>query len=168
MRSRMRQLILWGCVFWLSGCGVYSASTGRVDKGIRRVGVPYLENQSTEPNIEIELTEAIIAALQEDNTLQVVAEDDADSLLRGRVLRYQLKPAFATAARQVDEYQVQILVEMDFVVKASGEKLFEGKRISGNGNFILNDPDGSSEETARTEAAAEIVRSILAAVVEDW
>ncbi|MFH1844246.1 MAG: LPS assembly lipoprotein LptE [bacterium] len=151
----------------LSGCGLYSSSSGRVDETIRQVAIPYLENQSPEPNIEIELTEAIIDALQDDNTLKVVDENSAQSILSGRVVQYRLKEAFAQDQR-VNEYQIQIMVELAFTVRATGAKIFEKKRLTGTGNYILNDPDGRDETTARQEAAAEIVREVLALIVEDW
>ena len=48
----------------LYGCGVYSASSGRVQEERKRVAVSYLENRTAEPNIEVQLTDAIIQALQ--------------------------------------------------------------------------------------------------------
>jgi outer membrane lipopolysaccharide assembly protein LptE/RlpB len=168
MPRRISLLVLSALVMACAGCGVYSATSGRVDDTVRYVHMPYLENMSTEPGIEIELTDAITAALQEDNTLKVVNEDDASSLLSGKVLRYNLRPAFTTSELQVDEYQVQILVELSFVVNETGEKLIDKKRVTGTGNYILDDPGDSSEESARAQAAAEIVRAVLAAIVEDW
>ncbi len=152
----------------ITGCGVYSTRSGRIDQSIRRVAVPYLENRSNEPDIEIELTEAIIASLQDDNTLKVVDLDDAQSELSGAVIGYRRRPVFTTSELQVDEYQVQIAVQLTFRNLATGEALFERKRFTGTGNFILDDPNGTTEQTAREEAAAQIVRDIVAAVVEDW
>ena len=161
-------LILIAVLFAGEGCGVYSVSSGRVDESIKRVAVPFLENRTAEPNLEIALTEAIITAIQDDNTLKVVDEKDADSILDGKVLQYRLKEAFANPDLQVDEYQVQILVELNFTVVETGKKIFEKRRITGTGNYILDDPAGSSEGTARIEAARDIVREVLAMVVEDW
>jgi hypothetical protein len=163
-----RLAISMACLLAIGGCGVYSTTSGRVDESVRRVAVPYLENQSSEPNIEVELTNSIIDALQDDNTLKVVAEKDADSILSGRVLRYHLKEAFATADRQVNEYQVQILVELSFTVIDTNEQLFAKKRISGTGNYLVDESDGRNETSARQEAASDIVRDVLALVVEDW
>jgi hypothetical protein len=53
-------------------------------------------------------------------------------------------------------------------VKATGKALFANRRLTGKGNYILNDPAGSSEASARGEAAKEIVREVVAMVVEDW
>ena len=153
------------------GCGAYSTQSGRVEDRIRRVHIPYLENQTSEPTIGIDLTEDIIAALQEDNTLKVVNEDDATADITGTVVRYKLQAAFSSVQGsniQVDEYQVQIMVELTFRVRENGEEIFSKKRIRGTGNFQLEGADGTSEQTARSEAAAEIVRDVVAAVVGDW
>ena len=150
------------------GCGVYSASSGRVDENIRRVAVQFLENQTPEPNIGSELTDLIIAAIQVDNTLKVVPEESADSIISGRVTQYSLKEAFARADLTVTEYQVQIAVVLTFTVISSQETIFSEKQFTGQGNYVLDDPQGTTEETARSEAAAVIVRDILAQVVEDW
>ena len=47
-----------------AGCGVYSASSGRVEEAIQRVSVKVLENRTPEPNLGVELSDAIILALQ--------------------------------------------------------------------------------------------------------
>lgn len=150
------------------GCGVYSASSGRVAESIRRVAVPYLENRTSEPNIEVELTDAIIAAIQQDNTLKVVDEANADTILRGAVTRYQLREAFTSQDLTVDEYQVQIAVVLTFLIKATGETIFSDKRFTGTGNYILNDPESGGESGARALAATEIVGDVLAEVIEEW
>lgn len=172
-RRRRRRLAGFGCGLLavaaaVGGCGIYSTTSGRLDPSLRRVAVPFLENQSTEPNIETELTDAIVQALQDDNTLKVADEEHADTILSGKVLRYKLKEAFARADLQVDEYQVQIMVELSMVRRVTNEPLFSKRRLTGTGNFILNDPNGSTEQTARTQAAQEIVRQLVALVVEDW
>jgi hypothetical protein len=161
-------LALGAALPWLAGCGVYSTTSGRIDDAIRPVAVPYLENLTAEPNIEVELTENIISALQDDNTLRVVATGDAATELTGKVVRYNLREAFTTSDLQVDEYQVQIMVELTLRVLATGETLFEKKRITGTGNFAVDEAGGSGEAEARAYAAAEIVREVVASVVEDW
>lgn len=150
-----------------AGCGVYSASSGRVDDSLRQVAVPYLENGTSEPNIGVELTDAIIRALQEDNTLKVVEEGYADTILSGKVANYRVREVAAQRDLTVNEYQVQIRVVLTFQVRATGEKLFAKKQFSGTGNYVLGDMV-LSEESARAEAAEEIVRDVLAGVVEEW
>ena len=152
----------------LSGCGVYSASSGRVDENLKMVAVQYLENLTAEPNLGVDLSDDIIYALQVDNTLKVVEEAEADSIISGRVVRYTLREVATTQELTVNEYQVQIAVVLTFTVRATGEKIFDKRRFTGIGNYVLNDTEGTSEDTARDEAVEEIVRDILAQVVEDW
>jgi hypothetical protein len=151
----------------LSGCGVYSASSGRVDDSMKMVAVQYLENLTPEPNLGVDLSELIIFALQRDNTLKVVDEANADSIIGGKVVRYTLREVSTTQELTVNEYQVQIAVMLTLTVRATGEKMFENRRFTGTGNYVLNDTE-TDEDTARNEAAGEIVRDILALVVEDW
>ena len=150
------------------GCGVYSSSSGRVDENLKKVAVQYLENLTPEPNLGVELSDVIIFALQVDNTLKVVDEANADSIISGRVVRYTLREVATTQELTVNEYQVQIAVVLTFTFRATGDKIFDKRRFTGTGNYVLNDPQGTSEETARNEAVEEIVRDILAQVVEDW
>lgn len=168
--TRKRAIALAAVVLAVAvgGCGVYSASSGRIDENLRRVAVPYLENRTPEPGIEIELTNLIISALQDDRTMKVVGRQEADTELTGAVLHYKLQEAFTDPELLVDEYQVQILVELTLTEISTGEPVFTRKRIRGTGNFIVDDPEGTSEETARAEAADEIIRDVLASVVEDW
>ncbi len=151
----------------VAGCGVYSASSGRVDERFKRVAVEYLENLTSEPNIGVDLSDGIVREFQEDNTLKVVDERDADTLLTGRVMRYGSREVAARQDLTVTEYQVQIAVELTLTVRATGEKIFKRKRFTGTGNYVLNDND-FTESDARDEATEEIVRDILALVVEDW
>jgi len=152
----------------MCGCGVYSASSGRVDENLKKVAVQYLENLTPEPNLGVELSDVIIFALQVDNTLKVVDEASADSIISGKVVRYSLREVATTSELTVNEYQVQIAVVLTFTVRATGEKIFDKRRFTGTGNYVLNDTQGTSEETGRNEAVEEIVRDILAQVVEDW
>ncbi len=170
-----RRTWFWGMIVVMlaglvpvAGCGVYSSSSGRVDENLKRVAVQYLENLTAEPNLGVDLSDDIIFALQVDNTLKVVDEADADSIISGKVVRYSLREVATTRELTVNEYQVQLAVVLTFTVRATGEKIFDKKRFTGIGNYVLNDTEGTSEETARDEAVEEIVRDILAQVVEDW
>lgn len=173
-RCRPATLSAWllalalGLPFVLAGCGVYTASSGRVEENRKRVFVAFLENDTPEANIGVELTDAIVSALQADNTLKVVGQEVADSVITGRVTRYVLREMATRADLTVNEYQVQISVSLTFTVRATNETIFDKRTFNGSGNYLLNDPQGTTEQTARDEAAKEIVRDILAQVVEDW
>ncbi|MBD3222715.1 hypothetical protein GF314_15890 [bacterium] len=152
----------------LAGCGVYSTSSGRVDESLARVAVEYLENRTAEADLGIEVAEGIIEALEEDNTLKVVERDAASAVIEGAVTGYRLQRMAVSAELQVQEYQVQMVVQLTLRLKSTGEAIFTDRRFTGTGNYFLDDPEGSSEQTAREDAIEEIVRDVLAEVVEDW
>ena len=162
-------LLVTGATFFAAGCGVYSASSGRVEADRQRVAVSVLENRTSEPNLGIELTDAIILAIQEDNTLKVVDENVAGSLISGEVVQYTLKQVSTTQNLTVDEYEVRIAVALTFEVLESGERIFDRRPLQRIGP-VPNSTRVSetNETTARDEAALEIVKDILAQVVEDW
>lgn len=173
IRRPDRKMIPWVLVLTLlplgvGGCGVYTANSGRVDDSLKRVAVEYLENRTAEGDLGINVSEGIIEAIQDDNTLKVVSTDVADSIIDGAVTGYRLRRMAVSPELQVEEYQVQMVVELTFQVKATGEAIFERRRFTGTGNYYLDDPNGSSELTAREDAIVEIVRDVLAEVVEDW
>lgn len=147
------------------GCGVYSASSGRVDENIKRVFVEYLENMTAEPNLGVDMSDFIVRAVQLDNTLKIVDKAEADSFISGKVMRYHLQEVFAKENLTVNEFQVQIAVMLSFTVRSTGETIFKNKRFTGTGNYVTGESD---EENARNEAVEEIVRDILAEVVEGW
>lgn len=155
-------LMLW---IMATGCGVYSASSGRVDENLKRVAIQYLENMTSEPNLGVEISDIIVDKVQQDNTLKVTEETNADTIISGKVMRYTLREVAARQDLTVDEYQVQIAVVLTMTVRATGETLFAKRRFTGTGNYSLAESD---EATARDEATEEIVRDILALVVEDW
>lgn len=151
----------------LAGCGVYSASSGRVDENLKRVHVQYLENLTSEPNLGVDLADDIMEALQIDNTLKVVDEVEADTIISGKATRYTLREVATTDELTVNEFQVQIAVVLSMAARSTGEKIFDKKRFTGTGNFNLEDQD-YTEDDARQEAVDEIVRDILAQIVSDW
>ncbi len=157
--------LIWVC---MHGCGYYTATSGRVDQSIRQVAVEFFENRTAEADLGIQLAELVIAALQEDNTLKVVDYQSADSVIDGAVTRYFLRQASISPDQQVDEFQVQIALELSFRVKATDAFIFEKRTFTGVGNYFLNDRDGTSEQSAKEEAIKEITKAVLAQVVEDW
>lgn len=160
--------IAFVAVIGAGGCGVYSTTSGRVDASLQRVAVEYLDNRTAEADLGIQVAELIILSIQEDNTLEVVSTEVADTVIDGTVAGYRLRRMAVSPELQVEEYQVQMVVELTMRMRSTGEAVFEKRRFTGTGNYYLDDPNSSDETTAREEAIAEIVRDVLALVVEDW
>src|SRR4030095_2819459 len=89
-RRRSAPLVALMAAACALSCG-YS-TTSRTAKDIKFIHVPFFENETAEPNLEISVTEQVIDNLVADNTLKVVSEDGADAILDGRIVEFTNKP----------------------------------------------------------------------------
>lgn len=154
-------------IFLLSSCGYYS-TTGRSAGDIKTIAVPYLDNETPEPEVEIEITEEIIDGLIDDNTLKVVPEDEGDAVLEGSVIQYENEPTTFNRDLQAEQYNLSIKLKMSLFNKKENNFIWEDKIITASSNYYL---EGSSERTyekAREEVFRDIVELILGATVQEW
>lgn len=151
---------------FLGSCG-YGFKSGQVREGLDTVAVPFFENRSDEPDVEVALTEIIIRGLIDDRTLRIAEESVADAVLYGTIRRYTFTPVFFGADRSAEEYRVDIEVEVQLVDRRSGEPIVDSRRVRGTGSYSLSEgPDG--EAVAREQAAVMIVQAIINLAIEEW
>lgn len=150
----------------LGGCA-YSTRPGKLRPGLETIAVPFFENRSSEPGIEVELTQAILDGLIADRTLRVTDEGQADALVLGTVRRYTFQEAFFGQDRQAEEYRIDIEVEVSVVDASSQEAIAGPKRIKGTGSYYISE-GAEGEIDARVQAAQAIVEGIVNLVVEEW
>jgi hypothetical protein len=153
--------------FALSCCG-YS-TTSRTAKGIKTIAVPFFENQTSEPALEINITERIIENLVDDNTLKVVDEEAADAVLDGVILTFANMPFSFNQELDAEEYVVVVTTELTLFNRKLNEPIWENKHIRGDGTYFLDATEGGmSYEDALEEAVKEITEQILNLTVKDW
>ena len=135
--------------------------------GLQSVAVPYFENETTEPELEVTFTDAIIEGLIADRTLRYASEEEADALVMGTIEAFQIREVFFGSDRQAEEYEVRVSCKVRLVDRASGEVLVEPTAITGKGSYFVSE-GVEGEEQARQDAAEEVVRGILNLVIEEW
>lgn len=153
----------------VTGCGAYGFSS-RTAKDIKSVAVPFFTNDTTEPNLEITVTERIIDNLITDNTLKVTDEGSADAVLRGAIIDFQNRPFSFNPDLNAEEYRVVVSVRVSLRKTAVDEPIWENQVIRGDGQYFVDVPEdqGNSFEDAVDEAISEITERILNLTVEDW
>lgn len=150
-----------------AGCG-YSTSS-RTAKDIKSIAVPFFANQTSEPALEITVTESIIQNLVEDNTLKVVDEDDADAVLRGEIVEFENRPFSFNAELRAEEYHVVIKVKAELFNRRLDEEVWKERTFKGDGSYFLDVPDTDTTfDDAVEEAIKEITEQILNLTVQDW
>lgn len=153
----------------LGGCGYYS-TTSRTAKDIKSVAVPFFENDTSEPNLEVTITEQIIDNLVLDNTLKVKDEEYADAVLIGVVVEFFNRPFSFDTELNAQEYHVIIKVKATLFDRRKNLPIWENKIISGDGNYFV-DAVGDPAQTfdgAVIESVREITERILNMTVQDW
>ena len=163
----LRNIALVGVVS-LIGCGYYG-TTSRTAKNIKSVYVPFFTNETTEPGLDISVTENIINDLIDDNTLKVVGEEDADAILEGRVVRFVNRPFSFDIDLNAQEYRVIIHVKVSLLRRGGGEPIWKNKSITGESFYFVEPIEGENTfEDARQQATHIITERILGLTVQDW
>ena len=85
---RRRALGVMALFLLSAGCG-YSWR-GSLPPHIKTVGVPVFANRTQWPNIEAAMTAAVVSAFATDGRLKVVNPSEADAILEGEIINYQV------------------------------------------------------------------------------
>lgn len=151
----------------LVSCGHYS-TTGRSTGDIKSIAVPYLGNDTSEPEVEIEITEEIINGLIDDGTLRVVSEDEGDAVLEGSVIEYSNEPTTFNRELQADQYRLAIKLKVSLFNRKENDFIWEDKIITARSNYYLEGSTNQTYEKAQEEVYLDIVELILGATVQEW
>jgi outer membrane lipopolysaccharide assembly protein LptE/RlpB len=151
----------------LSGCG-YS-TTSRTAKDIKSIYVPFFENKTPEPSLEITVTNSIIQNLVDDNTLKVVPENAADAVLDGQITAFKDQPFSFNRDLNAEEYHIVVTVVVTLFNRRTNEPIWESKSFVGDGNYFIEQVENSrTREDAVAESLKEITERILNLTVQDW
>ncbi len=168
----MKKLLLLPLVaiLFVSACGYYSTtSRGRSLTG--SVAIPFLDNRTTQPDLEIHATETLVEALEQDGNLSVVSLGEEEYLLEGAVSRYSEAPFSISPDGLSDEYKLSITVSLSFRNQLNGEELWRDKRFTGTASFFIEGSAAGGDLTrdaAEESALEQIVEDVLNAIFGEW
>ncbi len=158
------------CVFAMISC-TYYGTTSRTAGDIARISVPYFTNKTSEPDVEIEITDQIILGIAKDNTLKVVDETESDATLEGSVIKFRNTPfTFEQSDTQVqaEQYRLMIEIKVSLFSPSQNAYIYEEKLIRAHGDYYLETTADQNYENALAEVYQDLVEGILAATVQDW
>ena len=150
------------------GSGCYHL--GPVSKlSYRSVAVPVFKNKTLKPQLEAQISNAIIKRIQADGTLRVEWEADADIVVTGTILRFD-----RTVLRfQTDDSQVprEYRLSIEAMVEAhdhAGHVVLAPQSITGHADTFLGNDLQSAEQQALPLIADDLARQIVSRLVERW
>jgi hypothetical protein len=155
-----------------SGCAGYRVGniSGRNVQGVRSVYVPVVKNTSLQPDLQVTVTNAIIRRFNDDGTLEVNQDSNADSELdltitdvRTTALASSTTDIYVTA-----QYQVTITAVATYTNRKLGRKIFENTTVVGNTTFFTQANIQEGERQALPLAAQDLAQNVVKLVAEGW
>ncbi|HUB68540.1 MAG TPA: LptE family protein [Candidatus Methylacidiphilales bacterium] len=169
---RWTRLFLAGVALTCAGCAGYRVGnvSGRNVQGVRSVYVPVVKNTSLQPDLQVTVTNAIIRRFNDDGTLEVNQDPNADSELdltitnvQETALRSSTSNIYTTA-----QYQVTINATATFVNRKLGRKIFENVAVNGDTSFFTQADIQEGERQALPLAAEDLAQNTVKLVTEGW
>ncbi len=126
-----RLLISTMLLFLIAGCGYrLSDSTLHLPDDVSTVAIEMFENRTMEPYLENVLTTHFTRRLLLLPNLTLVENpDEAEAIVRGKILTYNVESSAYDSQNIVAQYRVKMQVEAEFIRNGDGRVLWRGKII---------------------------------------
>jgi hypothetical protein len=156
------------CLFAF-GCAGYHV--GPVTKrNFKSIAVPMFRNMTLRPQIEAQISNAIIQRLQQDGSLRIESEPRADVVLKGSITKYnrQALRSLRTDTGVPREYEITITVRFEATDRRTGETVLRLTEVEGKSDVFIGEDQQSAEEQALPLIADDIGKRITGLLVESW
>lgn len=150
-----------------SAC-LYGFAGGGLPSHIRTVAILPFDNQTAEPILTQEVTDAVRTAMQSRLGLREASEANADAVVRGTILRYEpdiplsIQPG-RTGEVQVTARRVQITVRVEILDQHEGRALWERASLTIDGEY-----QPPQEAEGRRKALDKLVNDIVDGAQSQW
>jgi lipopolysaccharide assembly LptE-like protein len=149
---------------WLAGC-IYGFAGGTLPN-VKTVAILPFENDTPEPALTQEVSEAVRQAFEGRLGLRVAPEATADALVRGRIARYDPDVPIALLPGQgevtVTKRKVQLAVDVEILNQREGTTVWK-RQVLVDGEY---NPGRESE--GRKVALDKLVNQIVDGAQSQW
>jgi hypothetical protein len=167
--SRGGLLFLCGFVsLLLCGCSYRFGSLA--NPNYRTIAAPVFRNTTLVPQLQAQVTHAVLKRLQADGSLQVVDAANSDVILEGTVVEVRRESLRYLKTNQAvpREYRLTLVAAVVLRETRTGKIVFEDKQMIGQTEFFIGSDLQAAETQALPLAADQLARVIVARVAEGW
>jgi outer membrane lipopolysaccharide assembly protein LptE/RlpB len=155
--------ILWALLFAaipaIAGCGYHLAgTTSSLPPNVKTISIPVFGNASSEPLIQNDLTQAIRQAYISDGRLKVV-DSNEDLILKGNIIRYELRPVAFTSRDVASEYWIILIVDIEVIDRKTKKPYMKRQQQYTQWDY-QSPPDVASSEQARQAGLRMVYRDL--------
>jgi hypothetical protein len=147
----------------LCGCGVYSFSAGG-KAPFDSINVAPFDNNTKEFLLGDRLTDAVVEAFINDNSVQIKEQSRADAFMKGTVLSYLRQAHTYDKEDNVESYAVKVSVRIK-VVKANTEDVIWEEDFFAEGIY---DALLEVEEDGQLRVIAQLTNDIINYSTKSW
>ena len=149
---------------WLAGC-IYGFAGGTLPN-VKTVAILPFENDTPEPALTQEVSEAVRQAFEGRLGLRVAPEASADALVRGRIARYDPDVPIALLPGQgevtVTKRKVQLAVDVEILNQREGTTVWK-RQVLVDGEY-----NPGREADGRKVALDKLVNQIVDGAQSQW
>src|SRR5204863_456482 len=122
-----------------------------------------------DPAVEHVLAQAVVHAFSTNGRLRVVKPEEADALLEGEVVGYQIQPLALDPRANIQQYRLLVTMNLKMRDVRRNTLLFEQARFQEKSDFRVVGAVSQTiarEETALQAAAVDIARAIVSLAID--
>jgi hypothetical protein len=147
---------------------LYGFAGGGLPPSVKTVAILPFDNQTPEPTLTQEISNAVREAVERRLGLRQSAENRADAVVRGSITRYEpdLPVAYTggdSSRVTVTRREVQITVSVEILDQKAGKPLWQR-----NGLVVRGDYDTGQEAEGRRRALDDLVVNIVEGAQSQW
>jgi hypothetical protein len=181
-KSGLSAFCLLLSAFWVltNGCG-YTTRPGLashlktiyIKPFVNKIDLTVLStNQQQFPiyrhGMEVDMTNEVINRYQFTGLLRPARADTADCRLEGELVEFRRDALRYDASRQVEEWRLNIVVNLKFIDQTTNTVLWEEQGFTGDTTYFATGARAESEASALSRARTDLARRIVERSVESW
>lgn len=156
-----------------AGCTacLYGFAGGGLPSHIRTVAILPFDNQTADPQLTQQVSDAVREAFESRLGLRLAGEASADAVVRGAIVRYEAEVAVsfqaaqATTGTQVNRKLVRLSLNVEVFDQREGRMLWQRQGLTVDGEY---QPGPRGEAEGRQVALRKLVSDIVDGAQSQW
>ena len=155
----------------LPGCGYHVGSL--MHPQIESIAIAPVTNETVAYNLGPQVRGLLCEVFQQDGSLQLKRESNADCILYARVVQVTFRQASWSSVNDENKYlpvewSVQVTIEYSVVIPGELKPLIPKSKVSGSATFMTGADMEAGRMSGIRQAAFMAAQTIVAQVTEAW
>ena len=151
------------------GCAGYHLGSAQ-SLPYRSIAVPMFKNKTLKPQLEAQVTNAIIKRFQTDGTLRIESVANADGVITGEITKFYRRElrSVQTNTDVPREYRVTIEARIEARLRTTGELVFVPVTVEGRADTFIGTDLQSADEQVLPLVADDLAKRVIPLLSERW